>query len=165
MPPLTESLASRGFGLLSTVAWWTCSKFASPFGVLSIEVVLERDLSVSVQPVIPKQEVTLRDAVEDDLPAITRLYAAEPYLYLGDSSVNNDVEADSAGMELYRARMRRGEKCFIAFSGSEIAHVNWICFHWGEEAIDGHLFIPSPRAVYTTDGLTTDRFRGCNIHA
>jgi hypothetical protein len=76
-----------------------------------------------------------------------------------------DVQiVEPAAREQYRARMRRGEKCFLAFAGDEIAHVNWLCLSWAEAA-PGHPIYLQAGEVYTTDAITPDKFRGKNIHA
>jgi len=157
--------------------WQTLARLLSPLGTLSLEVLLERDLTTTVEPISTRLPVAIREATDADLDRITFLYSQDPYLYLGDvpsSQLNNrnsDVDSemvdravDPKAREQYRDRMRRGEKCFLALVGSEIAHVNWLCFSWGE-AVPGHPIFLQPGEVYTTDAFTPDKFRGQNIHA
>jgi hypothetical protein len=66
--------------------------------------------------------------------------------------------------DLYLDRLRRGELCFLAMSGNTIAHVNWICFTWGD-ALPGHPLRLRSGEVFTTDALTPMPYRGKGLHA
>jgi hypothetical protein len=140
----------------------------APFGKVTLEVLLERDLAVPVEPISAQIPVAIREADEADLDRITLLYAHDSYLYLGDELAAQSragvqtIELEAR--EQYRDRMRRGEKCFLAFVGDEIAHVNWLCLSWAEAA-PGHPIYLQAGEVYTTDAITPDKFRGKNIHA
>jgi L-amino acid N-acyltransferase YncA len=154
----------------------TLARLLSPLGALSLEVLLERDLTTTVESISAGVPVAIREAMDADLDRITSLYSQDSYLYLGDEPISQsnkrgsgaDSEmvyraVDPKAREQYRDRMRRGEKCFLALVGSEIAHVNWLCFSWGE-AVPGHPIFLQPGEVYTTDAFTLDKFRGQNIH-
>jgi GNAT superfamily N-acetyltransferase len=142
-PARHEDLSAPG--RLSQIIFRIARKLVRPFGDLSIEVVLERDLGMPIQTVTARADLMVREATEEDLEQIIRLYAGRP-------------------RDNYQMRMRRGEKCFIAFVGLEIAHVNWTCFRRGA-ALQGRPFIAGSGAVYGTDGFTVEAFRGQNIHA
>lgn len=94
---------------------------------------------------------------------ICRLYAADPWLYLGEPAGEAGTGA-AAARDLYCDRLRRGELCFLATVDGRIAHVNWLCARWGD-ALPGHPIRLEPGEVYTTDALTTDGFRGQGLHA
>jgi len=143
-----------------------------PIGALTIEVVLVRDLRLPLPEVKAPSDLTVRSATEADLEWIAKLYRDEPYLYLGDGESANSpaplagpAARDLRAIEAYRNRLQRGEKCFLAFAGSQIAHVNWLCFKFGEEAVPGHPIVLRSNECYTTDALTLKDFRGKNIHA
>jgi hypothetical protein len=147
--------------------WDLLVRLAAPLGALSIEVLLERDLTAPIAPIGAELDLSLREATDQDLDWITPLYARDPYLYLGETDPASGkavIAGKLAATEQYRARLRRGEKCFVASAGSEVAHVNWICFGWGE-AIPGHPIVLRPGEVYTTDAFTIEKFRGRNVHA
>lgn len=129
----------------------TINRFIAPFGEIAEEILLERSLAVPLPPASSRVEVELRQAVEADLERIWPLYAADPYLYLGSP-------------DAYRARFDRGEKCFLAMDGDEIAHVNWICFDWGD-ALPSHPIRLRPDEAYTTDAITPPAYRGNGLHA
>jgi hypothetical protein len=157
--------------------WKPLTVLVQPFGTLTVEVLLSRDLTQPLQPVSSALDVVIRLATEADLTWVTQLYSGEPYLYLGNDQLPGRAGAyldlrgkkrpgvHATGVQAYRDRIRRGEKCFLAFMGPEIAHVNWLCFSWGEEAVPGHPIMLRPGEAYTTDALTLEKFRGKNIHA
>jgi hypothetical protein len=153
------------------------ARLLSPLGTLSLEVLLERDLTTTVVSISAGVPVAIREATDADLDRITFLYSQDSYLYLGDEPIsqsNNrgsgaesemvDRPVELNARDQYRDRMRRGEKCFLALVDSEIAHVNWLCFSWGE-AVPCHPIFLQPGEVYTTDAFTPNKFRGQNIHA
>jgi GNAT superfamily N-acetyltransferase len=140
----------------------------APVGKISIDLLLKRDLSKPVDVVSPQIPVTIRQATEADLDQITLLYATDSYLYLGDEPAGPSVDGrpwvEPAARDQYGARMQRGEKCFLAVVGDEIAHTNWLCFTWAE-AVTGHPLYLRAGEIYTTDAITVEKFRGQNIHA
>lgn len=131
-------------------------------GELGRDVLLERSLRDDLPAVKPGVEVTLRQALPADLDAIVRLYSADPWLYLGEGPPMPGSHEKACG--LYLDRMRRGEICFLAMSGNAIAHVNWICFSWGD-ALPGHPIRLRNGEVFTTDAFTPPAFRGKGLHA
>jgi len=113
-------------------------------------------------------ELTIRTAREDEIGWISEFYRREPYLYLDgghDPDGRPASETYTKAKDAYRNRLRRGEKCFLAFAGPELAHINWLCFTFGEEPVPGKRILLKPHECYTTDAITLDGFRGKNIHA
>jgi hypothetical protein len=158
---------------ISAAIWTALARLLSPLGTVSLEMLLERDLTTTVEPISARIPVAIREAMDADLDSITFLFSKDSYLYLGDEPISQstnrgrgavDRAVEPKAREPYRDRLRRGEKCFLALVGSEIAHVNWLCFSWGE-AIPGHPIFLQPGEVYTTDAFTPNKFRGQNIHA
>jgi GNAT superfamily N-acetyltransferase len=133
-----------------------------PWGELGCEVLLERSLLDELPAVKPKVEVTLRLALPADLDDISSLYSVDPWLYILDGPLMRGHHEKARG--LYLDRLLRGELCFLAMSGDAIAHVNWICFAWGE-ALPDHPIRLRPGEVFTTDALTLPPFRGKGLHA
>jgi len=156
--------------------WRPLAKLLHPFGRLTLEVLLERDLTRPVQRIKTDLDISIRLAGADDLDWITALYARVPYLYLGDhpetgqadarpmTSCGSSVKIETSAREQYASRFERGERCFIASVAGEVAHVNWLCFHWGE-AVPGHPIVLEEGEAYTTDAVTVAKFRGKNVHA
>ena len=142
--------------------WQGLTLAAAPFGELTLATLMDRSLADPLPEAGTDVDVTLRHAVEADMEAVCRLYSVDSWLYLGDSSGRSDSHATAR--ELYVDRLRRGEMCFLAISEGAIAHVNWLCSSWGD-ALPGHPIILRPGEVYTTDGLTTEPFRGKGLHA
>jgi hypothetical protein len=151
----------RGLAL----AEWLLAKLLSRFGRVTIELLLKRDLALPVPAIGARIPVTIRLAREADLDAITRLYAADAYIYLGDDPRDGkDDPVEPAARQQYDDRLKRGELCFLALGGSEIAHANWLCSSWAE-AVPGHPLYLRTGEIYTTDAITAENFRGKNIHA
>jgi GNAT superfamily N-acetyltransferase len=134
----------------------------APWGELGWDVLLERSLLDDLPAVKPDAEVTLRLALPADLDEISRLYSSDPWLYIGEGPPT--PASHEKTRDLYLDRLRRGELCFLAMSGDAIAHVNWICFTWGDALPDHPIRLRSGE-VYTTDALTLPAFRGEGLHA
>jgi GNAT superfamily N-acetyltransferase len=132
------------------------------WGDFGCDVLLERSLQDELPAVTADERVTLRLADPADLDAIIRLYSTDPWLYIGDwpPSPGNRDKARA----LYLDRLRRGELCFLAMSGEQIAHVNWICFKWGDVLPEHPIRLRSGE-VFTTDAVTPPAFRGKGLHA
>jgi hypothetical protein len=169
--------AGREHRLLLATEW--IARLIRPFGELSLEVLLSRDLAAPLPHPQTAAPLVLRQGTEDDLGWITRLYASEPYLQIGPShepeldaylalgsehARGDPAETHGNAIAQYRARLQRGERCFIALVDSEVAHVNWLCFRWGPVA-PGIGIALEPGEAYTTDAITISKFRGMNIHA
>jgi GNAT superfamily N-acetyltransferase len=132
------------------------------WGELGCDVLLDRSLQDDLPPVETDAAVTLRLALPADLDAISRLYSSDPWLYILEGPpMPGDHEKACA---LYLDRLRRGELCFLAMSGDAIAHVNWICFKWGD-ALPEHPIRLREGEVFTTDAITLPAFRGKGLHA
>jgi GNAT superfamily N-acetyltransferase len=142
--------------------WRLFDRVLAPWGEIGRDVLLERSLLEDLPAAQPGTDVTLRQALPADLDEIVRLYSADPWLYLGEGPpVPGSHEK---ARDLYLDRLRRGELCFLAMSGNTIAHVNWICFAWGD-ALPGHPIRLRSGEVFTTDALTPAPYRGKGLHA
>jgi GNAT superfamily N-acetyltransferase len=134
----------------------------SRWGELGFDVLLERSLTDDLPAVATDAEVTLRLARPADLEEIIRMYATDPWLYIGEWPPTPG--SHERAHELYLDRLRRGELCFLAMSGNAIAHVNWICFSWGD-VLPEHPIRLNKGEVFTTDAFTPPAFRGRGLHA
>ncbi len=140
----------------------TLVRVLAPFGELGCDVLLERSLDDELPAVKPHPEVSLRLAGPADLPEIARIYSADPWLYILEGpSLRGGLPL---ARELYLERLRRGELCFLAMSGTSIAHVNWSCFVFAE-ALPEHPIRLREGEVFTTDAITLPPFRGRGLHA
>jgi hypothetical protein len=138
--------------------WQFACRAAAPFGDLCCVLFFERSLIEPVTAVPNRLNATIRLAREDDLGAICRLYANDPWLWLGSDP------GDKTAEQLYRDRLLRGERCYLAFVGDDLAHVNWTCYCWGDALPGSPLWLGSGE-VYTTDAFTPAAFRGQGVHA
>lgn len=130
------------------------------WGELGCEDLLELSLREPVPPAAAVPGFTLRLATEADLDAVIALYAADPWLYLGEPG----APPDALVREMYADRLRRGELCFLAVKGDQIGHANWSCYGWGDVLPDQPMRLHGDE-VYTTDAVTAPAFRGRGLHA
>jgi GNAT superfamily N-acetyltransferase len=147
---------------LSARLWQRMGWAAAPFGELTCAILLDRSLVDPLPEARTAVRVSLRHAVEADMDAVCDLYSGDSWLYLGEAP--GQAGSHAAARALYIERLRRGEICFLALSDGAIAHVNWLCSSWGD-ALPGHPIRLRSGEVYTTDGLTTEEFRGKGLHA
>ncbi|UYN96193.1 MAG: hypothetical protein KIT25_04390 [Enhydrobacter sp.] len=148
---------------MKRMRWWPAAKrLAAPLGTLECDILLERPLEQPLPAPVPSLEVTLRQAGEADLDLVCAHYAEDPWLFLGEG--RDERGRRESGRSAYLDRLRRGERCFIAMHGGEIAHLNWVCFGWGD-AVPGHPIRLREGEAYTTDALTPPAFRGRGLHA
>ena len=154
---MTSPGAAQQHGTLARV-WQFARRAIAPLGDLCCVLFFERSLVEPVTVVPNRLDATIRLAKEEDLGAICRLYADDPWLWLGSHP------GDTAAEQLYRDRLLRGERCYLAFVGDHLAHVNWTCYRWGD-ALPGRPLRLGSGEVYTTDAFTPAAFRGQGIHA
>jgi GNAT superfamily N-acetyltransferase len=143
---------------LGTRVWQWSRKIAAPFGELDCALFFERSLAKPVLLPANSLGASIRSAEETDLDIICHLYAGDAWLWLGDGP------RDETARGLYLDRLRRGERCFLAFVDGVLAHVNWTCFTWGD-ALPGRPIRLRPGEIYTTDAFTPPAFRGKGMHA
>jgi GNAT superfamily N-acetyltransferase len=143
------------------LAQWSGRALAR-WGELGCDVLLERSLQDDLPVAEPSADVTLRLAVPADLDEISRLYSADPWLYILEGPPMTG--GHEIARQLYLDRLRRGELCFLAECGNAIAHVNWICFTFAE-ALPEHPIRLRSGEVFTTDAITLPAYRGKGLHA
>jgi ribosomal protein S18 acetylase RimI-like enzyme len=148
---------------MDIVAWLypATARALARWGELGCEDLLQMSLAAELPPARPVAGIELRLATEADLDAVIAMYAADPWLYLADLAPDPDDPAQVRG--LYLDRLRRGELCFLAMRGDQIAHINWSCYRWGDVLPDQPLRL-RPGEVYTTDAITAPAFRGQGLH-
>lgn len=92
-------------GVLRSERLWRLSRCAAaPLGDLCCAMLFERSLVEPVATVPNRLGARIRLADEDDVETVCRLYAADPWLWLGRHP--DDVSA----IKLYRDRLRRGDR-------------------------------------------------------
>jgi hypothetical protein len=142
--------------------WRTVNRWTAPIGEFSCDVLLERSLLDPLPEAKTDVKLEVRTATAADLDLICATYAPYPYLFMGDLAPDGTVPADVR--QIYADRLDRGELCYIATSGGDLAHMNWTCFSWGD-VMPGWRLDLTAYEIYTTDGVTTAAFRGKNVHA
>jgi hypothetical protein len=132
-----------------------------PIGRTGLETICRKDLSAPLTDGIARVEIDISQATDDDIDQIVELVRSNwpdldeggPYAELGHRGTVED-------------RLRRGEKCFVARSGTEVVHYNWIALDKAEAIAGTGLvadLIDGQEAV-CHDGLTAPGFRGLGIH-
>ena len=140
----------------------TLAEALARWGELGCEDLLEMSLDPELPPAPPPAGISLRHAEEADLDEVIALYADDPWLYLADFAPEPGDRSQVRG--LYLDRLRRGERCFLAIAGRQIAHANWCCYQWGD-VLPGQPLRLRAGEVYTTDAITAPAFRGKGLHA
>ena len=146
---------------IGPVLFGLSARALSALGEFGCDVLLERSLADALPTVEPDAQVTLRLASPADIDEICRMYSSDPWLYIGDPTPSPG--SHERARELYLDRLNRGELCFLAMVGDAIAHINWICFSWGD-ALPEHPIRLRAGEIYTTDALTPPPFRGRSLH-
>ncbi len=141
----------RGSAKSGDRLWRWAQDAVKPAGELCCALLFERSLAEPLPAMANRLDASIRLATESDLDTICRLYAGDSWLWLGSQ-------------DLYRDRLRRGERCYLAVVDGALAHVNWTCFSWGD-ALPGRPLVLRPGEVYTTDAFTPPAFRGKGVHA
>jgi hypothetical protein len=137
-------------------------QLVAPLGRLSGVILFEIDLSEPRPVVRARVPIVIRRASEADLENIAA-FLWGPAETGGDARWPGRTPEQADQLDGFADRLERGEACFIATVDSEIVHVNWTCFSWGE-ALPNLPIIPHRDEVYTTDGETGARWRGKRIH-
>lgn len=130
-----------------------------PFLEVEVQVLLAKDLRAPLEPHAARVPIEIRPALEYDIPWVV-------------GELVRQGEADAAAktpdgperlQEFYRARLRRGERLFLATVDGTLVHLNWTCFTWAE-ALRGLPLVLAEDEVCTTDAFTTRNWRGKGIH-
>jgi GNAT superfamily N-acetyltransferase len=105
------------------------------------------DLRRPLVPWAPPPDVTIALASPEQVAEIARLRGQEAV---------EDLD------ELYRARLQRGQKCFVALIGGTVVGCNWLCL--AAEPDGSVTFVPPSGEVVCTDAYTAVAQRGRSIH-
>ena len=151
-----ETLRYEGLPIL---LWRSLSQCVSPVGAVQLWTFYRRDLTKPLVETRARADVTITlatDADTDELAAlVARRYGPTrpgPYEKLG------------IGATILH-RLRRGLKCFVARSGTEIVHYNWLAFQAEESLGDTGARITLREAeAYCSDAYTVETWRGKGIH-
>jgi hypothetical protein len=162
---LRETLASARHRLrysgVRGLLWWAAERCLAPIGEAGLESICRKDLSAPLTDVTARVEIDISQVTDDDIDQIVELARSNwgdldeggPYAELGYRGTIED-------------RLRRGEKCFVARSGTEVVHYNWIALDQAEAIAGTGLvaeLVEGEEAV-CHDGLTAPAFRGMGIH-
>lgn len=135
--------------------WRILVRCASPFGVLAMTRLYERDLSGPLPEFRARADVTVTQATEADLEQLAELLMRElPW-----------VDA-KAIREFHLDRVRRGARCFVAKIEDQIVHYNWVIFDRVESWPDapGVSVLKEGEEAYCAYAYTFEVWRGLAIH-
>ena len=116
------------------------------FGHARLIFVCRRDLGKPIPHWEAQVPITISRAVPDDAEEIAAL----------------DPEDDEDDVPVYRARLERGDQCFIARIDGRIVACNWIRLKAAFSFTDIRV---ADNEIYMTDGYTAPEYRGKRIHA
>ena len=114
-----------------------------PFGVFDLSVVYRKDLSEPLEPFRARIPVEIGLAAESEIDGMVR---SSPY---------HDPET-------LRARLRAGNKCFVARIDGNIVGFNWLAF--GAVRDEYYAIRLEARDAYCMDARTEEAYRGHAIH-
>lgn len=158
---LVRSLRHQG---PSITIWKLLKKFVPPLRGLSLWMLHDLDVTTYSDKDYSTEGLVIRQATEKDVEKILFYgngVTADANASAADSS--HDQPARRYLAELFRERIESGDICFMAMSGSDVVHVNWMCFDWGD-AMPGFLIELAPDEFYTTDCYTVKSWRGKDVH-
>lgn len=162
---LRETLASARrrfrYSGLRGLLWWAGERCLAPIGQAGLESVCRKDLSGPLADLTARVEIDIAQATDDDIDQVVELVRANwrdldeggPYAELGHRGTVED-------------RLRRGDRCFVAKSGTQVVHYNWITLDRAEAIAGTGLFaeLTTGEEAVCHDGLTAPGFRGLGIH-
>lgn len=141
--------------------WWVGERCLAPIGQAGLESICRKDLVAPLTDVTARVEIDISQATDDDIDQIVELARSNwrdlddggPYAELGHRGTVED-------------RLRRGQKCFVARSGTEVVHYNWIALDRAEAIAGTGLVaeLAEGEEAVCHDGLTAPSFRGLGIH-
>jgi len=150
--------------------WKIFSNLVAPLATVGVEVILEMDLSATLEPRTARVPLQIRHATVDDVDRLIALQYGESLPV--DAQLSDAQEYEEARNERMRANLtmqyrhdiEQGDRCYIAFCGAEIAHTNWSRFGYALPII-GCMFALRPgEEVFCSDGYTAPEFRGQSVH-
>jgi hypothetical protein len=137
------------------LAWKALKKALSPVAKPELAVLYRMDLSKNIFPRPARIPLRVEPAVPEDLRRLAVLMVED-----WGWEVRRIPEMEAA----VRARLDRGEICFVARSGAEIAHVNWISFQ-SQKSFAGRFILLQPDEAYCGGAYTPEAWRGKGLHS
>lgn len=152
------------------LVWRAFKKLFSPLIKIDYQILYEIELVDTFVALNSRIECTIEQANETDIDNIIdmqmRLLPPDTVAALSDADEMQYAlmcRARANARSEYVRAMAAGERCFIARVNGEIAHSNWLRFHdsgW----MDGRSVALLPGEVYSTDGFTSEKWRGLRLH-
>jgi hypothetical protein len=133
------------------LVWRGLTRAASLAGEMSVEILFQMDLTAERPYRPPRLPMELSLVREEELEFILRRITG-----LEGGRIDELLA-------IHSARLRRGERCWVARVGREVVHLNWTCFRWAE-ALPGLPLLLREGEICTTDAHTPPRWRGRGIH-
>ena len=154
--------------------WRVLTRLLAPVVDLDIQVLFEIDLTQPIEARSPRIDCVVEQVGEAELDRIIACHFSS--FEVSDESTLSDAEEyaylrrereymrtrQRAREEMLNA-LRAGELCFVARVGEEIAHSNWIQFHWSRP-VAGRPIALMPGEIYGVEGYTNPRWRGLALH-
>ena len=165
-----DNIRYQGTGIL---LWKIVMRLLSPVVTLDHQILFEYDLTQPIEQRYSRVDITIEHASEAGLEEIAASVfpATPPAAYTGVSDAQEyeharyeRENAHSRESFLVNARrwLRSGEICFVARTGGEIAHNNWVTFDWCVNSTRPIRL--GPGEIYAAEGYTKVPWRGKGIH-
>lgn len=150
--------------------WKFFSNVVAPLIRIGVEIILEFDLTAALEPHKARVPLEIRHATLADVDRLITLQYGESLpadAVLTDAEEYEEAKKDRMRANLtmqYRHDLEHGDRCYIAFSGTEIAHTNWTRFSYALPIIGCMFALQQGEEVFCSDGYTAPAFRGKGVH-
>lgn len=150
--------------------WKIFSNLVAPLSRVGVEIILEYDLTAALEPRMAGVPLEIRHATVDDVERLIALQYGESLpadAVLSDAEEYEEAKKERMRANLtmqYRHDIEHGDRCYIAFSGAEIAHTNWSRFGYALPIIGCMFALRQGEEVFCSDGYTAPAFRGKSVH-
>jgi len=167
---LEQAVETARYDGIHFVLWKILTNAIAPLCRIGVEIILESDLTRDLKPRTAKVALEIRHATLDDVERLIREQYGESLPV--DAQLSDAKEYEEAKKERMRANLTRqyrhdieqGDRCFIAFAGDDIAHVNWSRFGYALPIIGCMFALRAGEEVFCSDGYTAPAFRGASVH-
>ena len=162
-----DILRYDGVGVL---LWTWLVAALSPVCRIGIEHVFSHDLTQPLEPRRAKVPLQIRHGTPDDAEALVAMEHGVPLPDDGSLDDEEEYREDARAMTRarflfqYRREMGLGERCFIATTDGEIAHMNWTRFLRATPFPGCTFPLRRGEEVFCSDGYTPARWRGKSVH-
>jgi ribosomal protein S18 acetylase RimI-like enzyme len=144
---------------LHILLWRVLARCLAPLATLQLWTFYHRDLTTPIGEFRARGDVTITLATDSDIEQLATLVARR---YGPARAGPHERRRITATID---QRLRRGLKCFVATTGTEIVHYNWLAFQQEKSLGDaGSRIALGEGEAFCSDAYTAESWRGKGIH-